>query len=83
MNSFHQSQSDVAGTCPVEYEIEGSSWGTKTIKKTKDLLGCTERMGHFTAFQSTPYSVQSVSEKFNATLYSMRKYNIPPVDYGA
>ena len=54
-------QTDVTGTCPVEYELQGSSWGTKTIKKTKDLLGCTEHVRQFTAFQSTPYNVESVS----------------------
>ena len=52
-------ETDVSGDCPVEYEVSSEGWGSRKIKKTKDIMGCTERHGHMTAFQSSPYKVDS------------------------
>ena len=54
-------QTDVSGDCSVHYEVIKEGWGSSKIRKTKDLMGCTERHGHVTAFQSSPYRVDSVS----------------------
>ena len=60
-------QTDVSGDCPVEYEVIDDRWGANTIIKKKDLLGCTERHGLSSAFQGSPYRVNSVS---NASDYT-------------
>ena len=54
-------QTDVSGTCDVSYKLESTSWGTKTIKKTKDLLTCTGRHSADTILQAVHYDVPSVS----------------------
>lgn len=51
----------MAGDCPVEYEVISEGWGARKIRKSKDILGCTERHGHQSALQGSPYRVDSVS----------------------
>ncbi|ELT91281.1 hypothetical protein CAPTEDRAFT_206171, partial [Capitella teleta] len=52
-------ETDVAGTCPTEYESKGKSWTTRTVMKTKDLIGCIDRSGPQSAFQGAPFQVPS------------------------
>ena len=59
----HLFQTDVSGTCDVSYKVESTSWGTKTIKKTKDLLTCSGRHSADTILQAVHYDVPSVSLK--------------------
>jgi hypothetical protein len=49
---------DVSGNCPVKYEAT-SGWGSLKVKKTKNLLGCTERASVQTVFQSVGYEADS------------------------
>jgi len=51
-------ETDVSGNCPVRYEVS-SSWGNQKLKKTKNLLGCTERSSVQTIFQSVGYEADS------------------------
>lgn len=51
-------ETDVSGVCPVNYDVS-SSWGTQKLKKTKNLLGCTERSSAQTAFQTVGYKAPS------------------------
>lgn len=53
-----KTETDVSGVCPVKYE-ETSNWGTLKVKKTKNLLGCTERSSAQTAFQTVGYKAPS------------------------
>ncbi|KAK3093078.1 hypothetical protein FSP39_010780 [Pinctada imbricata] len=52
-------ETDVAGTCDADYTVEKNGWYSVTIKKNKNLLGCTERHSVNTAIQGTPYNVPS------------------------
>lgn len=52
-------ETDIAGNCPVKYEVIASSSQTIKIKKTKELLGCTDRQDSQTIFQGLPYSTES------------------------
>ncbi|XP_062611984.1 uncharacterized protein LOC134273790, partial [Saccostrea cucullata] len=52
-------EADVTGTCDADYTVSENGWYTVTIKKHKNLLGCTERHGYQTALQGTPYRVPS------------------------
>ncbi|ELU04621.1 hypothetical protein CAPTEDRAFT_222921 [Capitella teleta] len=52
-------ETDVTGICPTEYENKGTLWNTRTVKKTKDLIGCIERNGPQSAFQGAPFQVPS------------------------
>ncbi|XP_056009974.1 uncharacterized protein LOC125679922 [Ostrea edulis] len=52
-------EADVTGTCDTDYTVSENGWYTVTIKKHKNLLGCTERQGFQTALQGTPYRVPS------------------------
>ncbi|XP_056021701.1 uncharacterized protein LOC130054813 [Ostrea edulis] len=52
-------EADVTGTCDADYTVSENGWYTVTIKKHKNLLGCTERQGFQTALQGTPYRVPS------------------------
>jgi len=52
------SETDVSGKCQVKYEVT-SSWGTIKLKKTKNLLGCSERTSTQSIFQSVGYDSQS------------------------
>jgi len=51
-------ETDVSGICPVKYEVS-SSFGTLKLKKTKNLLGCTDRTSAQTVFQSVGYDAES------------------------
>ena len=51
-------ETDVSGKCKVTYEVT-SSWGTLKLKKTKNLMGCTERISAQTVFQSVGYKSES------------------------
>lgn len=54
------SETDVAGVCDAEYKVTKKSWGGKTtITKNKDLAACSDRHGHFSAIQATPYKLGS------------------------
>ena len=61
-NNVQTKEIDVSGDCPTSYEVVEKTWSTRILKKTKDLLACTDRHGQESAFQSTPYRVPSVSE---------------------
>ena len=54
-------QTDIAGNCHTQYTTGETGWYSKTIKKSKNLLSCTERNGFNTAIQGVPYSADSVS----------------------
>ena len=55
-------EKDVIGNCPTEYEASGKSWsGTRKVKKTKDIIGCLNRAGPYSAFQGTSFTTESVS----------------------
>ena len=54
-------QTDVAGNCDTSYTTGEDGWYSKTIKKTKNLLSCTERNGYRTSIQGIPYAADSVS----------------------
>ena len=58
--NIKMNENDISGSCMVEYELMNRGWGTTTIRKTKDLLSCTDREHVDTAFQGTPYRVPSV-----------------------
>ncbi|WAR23164.1 APLP-like protein [Mya arenaria] len=53
------SQSDVAGTCETEYSSQDKGWYKQIIKKSKNLLGCTERHNGNSAVQGIPYQAKS------------------------
>ncbi|XP_052777718.1 uncharacterized protein LOC128215025 [Mya arenaria] len=53
------SESDVAGTCETEYSSQDKGWYKQIIKKSKNLLGCTERHNGNSAVQGIPYQAKS------------------------
>lgn len=64
-------ETDVAGTCPTDYEAEGTSWlSTVKVKKSKDLIGCMDRNGPHTAFEGMPFNIPSVSSSATCELQS-------------
>lgn len=58
-------QSDVAGTCDTEYTTAEKGWYNVVVKKSKNMLSCTNRHDSQTALQGIPYDSQSVSANFN------------------
>ncbi|KAL4235950.1 hypothetical protein ACF0H5_004338 [Mactra antiquata] len=52
-------ETDVTGVCNTEYYTGETGWYTTTVRKSKNLLGCTERHGYNTAVQAVPYTAQS------------------------
>ncbi|XP_074640348.1 uncharacterized protein LOC141898387 isoform X2 [Tubulanus polymorphus] len=52
-------ENDVSGNCHSEYKVAERGWNSFTVKKTKDLLSCTDRHGFRTSLQTTPYRVNS------------------------
>ncbi|XP_050402855.1 uncharacterized protein LOC126819071 [Patella vulgata] len=52
-------ETDVTGSCPAEYTLVNKGWYTKSIKKTKNLLGCMDRHGWRSAMHGSPYRVPS------------------------
>jgi hypothetical protein len=53
----------VAGVCTAKYTVAKKGWGgVTTVSKSKDLLACSDRHGHFTSMQATPYKLSSVSK---------------------
>ena len=54
-------QVDVAGSCPSKYHVENKGWYSTTVKRSKDLLACTDRHDLHTALNASPYTVKSVS----------------------
>src|SRR6218665_2870631 len=56
---------DDSGTCPVRYDQLSGGWGTRKVKKTKDLLGCTDRQSGQTIFQAVQYDAASVRNQCN------------------
>ncbi|XP_052777737.1 vitellogenin-like [Mya arenaria] len=54
------SESDVAGTCETEYSSQDKGWYKQIIKKSKNLLGCTERHNGNSAVQGIPYQAKSL-----------------------
>jgi len=53
-------EEDVSGRCPTKFEVEeGGTEAAKTVKKTKDLRSCFNRMGHNAALRLIPYEVRS------------------------
>ena len=57
-------QSDVSGNCEAEYTVDTLGFHTVTLKKSKNLLGCTDRTGHFTSLQANTYNVPSIIHCF-------------------
>lgn len=52
----------MTGECPVTYATQGAGWnGVYTIKKTKNLEACQNRLSADTIFQGTAYKTPSVS----------------------
>ncbi len=54
-------QSDVVGNCYTDYTVASVGWSSTSIKKVKDILGCTDRHGYQSSVHATPYRVPSVS----------------------
>ena len=54
-------QTDVAGRCPTTYATEKKGWYSTSIKRSKDLLACTDRHDYQTALAAKPYTTTSVS----------------------
>lgn len=54
-------ETDISGDCPVKYEVTSSSgWShVLRVKKTKDLLSCSNRHAAESIFQGMPYSTTS------------------------
>jgi hypothetical protein len=52
-------ETDVTGECPVKYEVLSSNTQTIRVKKTKDLMACSNRHDAQTIFKGTPYDVNS------------------------
>lgn len=54
-------ETDVSGDCPVKYEVTNSkNWGhIIKVKKTKDLIGCTDRHMTDSILQGTSYLISS------------------------
>ncbi|XP_071162849.1 uncharacterized protein [Mytilus edulis] len=52
-------ETDITGECKAAYTVSSNGWYSRTIKKSKDLLGCTDRHGYNTMMQGTPYKIQS------------------------
>ena len=53
-------QSDVTGECNTNYTVVSTGWYSNTrIKKTKDLLGCTDRNGYRSSVHAMPYRISS------------------------
>ncbi|XP_069109747.1 vitellogenin-like [Argopecten irradians] len=55
------SESDVNGNCEVEYSTENGHDGY-VVRKTKNLLGCTERNDYSSSVQGIPYRVPSENQ---------------------
>ncbi|XP_067677414.1 uncharacterized protein [Haliotis asinina] len=49
---------DVTGECHTDYKVI-PGWFSSTIKKTKDLLGCTDRTGYHSSIHGMQYRVPS------------------------
>jgi hypothetical protein len=54
-------ETDVSGDCPVKYQVTSTSgWShVVRVKKTKDLLSCSDRQSTQTIFQGIPYKADS------------------------
>ncbi|KAK6188791.1 hypothetical protein SNE40_004897 [Patella caerulea] len=52
-------ETDVTGSCPAEYTLINKGWYTKSIRKTKNLLGCMDRHGWRSVMHGSPYRVPS------------------------
>ncbi|VDI80741.1 Hypothetical predicted protein [Mytilus galloprovincialis] len=60
-------ETDITGECKTAYTVSSNGWYSRTIKKSKDLLGCTDRHGYNTMMQGTPYKIQSVAMSVHKT----------------
>lgn len=54
-------ETDVHGTCPTKYTLEGARNTSLIIQKTKDIANCNDRYKHQSILQTTPYSFRAVS----------------------
>jgi len=53
-------ETDVAGVCTAKYSVGKRGWGgATTVSKQKDLTACSDRHGHFSSMQATPYKLSS------------------------
>ncbi|XP_052061384.1 apolipophorins-like [Mytilus californianus] len=52
-------ETDVSGKCPTTYRVKQEGWRTVKVKKTKDLVSCSNRHGFQTSAQATIYSIPS------------------------
>ncbi|CAH1773813.1 unnamed protein product [Owenia fusiformis] len=53
------SETDVAGNCPADYTVTENSWEKIVVKKSKNLVGCTDRHNYGNTFHGVAYSVDS------------------------
>ena len=58
---FFPFQTDVSGICAAEYRVLRRTFNSIVMSKNKDLMSCTDRHGHVSSLQATPYRVDSVS----------------------
>lgn len=58
-------QNDIVGQCFAEYTVSERGYSSITIRKTKDILGCTKRNGYESGIRAIPYTSSSVSEKIS------------------
>ncbi|XP_067679783.1 uncharacterized protein [Haliotis asinina] len=52
-------ESDIAGNCYTDYKVTNTGWYTTSIKKVKDILGCTDRHGYQSSVHAMSYRVPS------------------------
>ncbi|KAK3089687.1 hypothetical protein FSP39_005602 [Pinctada imbricata] len=61
MDSFDRDQNlvetDVIGKCRTDYKISQTGWRSQTVKKSKDMISCTERHGYESSIKSSLYNV--------------------------
>jgi len=61
--------------CNAEYVVERGVLGGYTVKKSKDLLSCTNRNGNLSSLQSETYRVPSVSPAALYLLFYVRLFS--------
>ncbi len=71
LDDEYQSEADVNGRCPTEYERTSDDGTTSSIRRTKNLLGCRDRQQHLGTVRHVPYDVHSV---WSLILTRVQKY---------
>ena len=56
----YATQTDVMGACETEYKTVSDGYYSDSVRKTKNVLTCTDRHDYKTILQMVPYNVPSV-----------------------